>query len=244
MSTVVTFIISNLVAFILGYIANILASPHASRFRDWINNGPIREVLKLGQDDVVVVVPLHKVEQGRSLPYVAVEDVYALRNIFALLTEMHIQPKIRDPEHIEDVLTKNIISIGGPKRNSFTKVVLSDVKNIEFVDDQTTGETQIRRGPGTRLVSGSYSTPQGQKSGDMALLLRKQNPKNESNVVIVIAGIRGIGTWGASDYLRKHSRALARRLEEKHKHIGFLADIEVEYENLDIRAKLRTVDTV
>lgn len=242
---ILTNLVSVIVSFIVGYMTNVLAGPHTRRFTDWINTGPIRKVLQLGPSDVVVVIPLHKIENGRRLPYVAVEDVYALRNVLALLAKMgRTIPSIRDPEHLDGVVTKNLITIGGPNRNSFTKYILSAQEKIKFVDDQVTGHTEIHRGTGTRHTSASYSKPEGEQSSDMAVLLRCQNPKNESNVVIVIAGIRGIGTWGASDYLRKEAEALAGELDERQKHTGFLAEIAVDYEKLDIRGKLVHIEAM
>jgi hypothetical protein len=107
------------------------------RITERIKNRPVGKVLRLGPGDAVVILP-QRIDPNRILPFFAVEDVYALKNVLALLNEMSFKGKIfvRDPDHIADVVAKNIISIGGPEHNSFTKSILSDIqKTIDFVTD-------------------------------------------------------------------------------------------------------------
>ncbi len=66
--------------------------------------------------------------------------------------------------------------------------------------------------------------------------------------MVVFAGIRGIGTWGASDHLRKYAKKLSARVAKDQGDAikqGFLAVIAADYENFDIvQTKVKDVSTV
>lgn len=211
----------------------------------WVTSRPIRKLLRLGLDDTILVMAHHPAETNRLLPNVAIEDVFALRNVLRVLSELEIEtPKIYHPENLSDTdKTKNVISIGGPTRNKFTKQILHAVAGTLIRFDrstQATDQLEIRIGKHKSFRSASYAnaTREGlqSRSRDTALLLRIPNPFNPANEVIVIAGIRGIGTWGASDCLRKSAKTLADELRKKvsNPKAGFLAIIDVVYENFDI----------
>jgi hypothetical protein len=249
---------SSLLGFLLGYVANVLSGLHSTRFKEWIAGGHLRGLLRLGGDEVIVVVPHQASPSNRRLPQVAVEDVLALRNVFEILVELGIRhPRIRHPENLaEPDLKRNIISIGGSFRNSFTKAILERPVNgdiLAFVPSSVDPtQVELKRGNTMSYTSPSYhGTPSDQpraRSKDIAFILRRPNPKNESCSVVLLAGIRGIGTWGASDHLRKQAKRLAarvRRDQEGAAQHGFLAVIEVEYENFDIvQSKVKDVTSV
>lgn len=235
------------ISFLLGYLTNVVSGPHQKRYMDWVGSQPIRRVLGLGNDDVIVVIPHRRTDGNRKLPTVAVEDVLALRNVFELLAEVGIRkPKIRHPENLaEPDRKKNIITIGGSTRNEFTKYILSYPVNADEIKFSPSvrdpDQTELKRGSTAAYLSPSYSSSQTEgvtgRTQDMAVLLRRPNPRNASNSVVVIAGIRGIGTWGASDCLRKQAEALAHNLKSNGNSrlpAGFLALVEVDYENFDI----------
>jgi hypothetical protein len=254
----ISLIISSLIGFLFGYAANVLSGPHSARFKEWIAGGHLRGLLRLGGDEVIIVVPHQTAPSDRRLPQVAVEDVLALRNVFEILAELGIRhPRIRHPENlVEPDLKRNIISIGGSSRNSFTKAILEltvsgDVLAFTQSSIEPT-QIELKRGNTMTYASPSYhGTPSDQpraRSKDVAFILRRPNPKNKSCSVIILAGIRGIGTWGASDHLRKHAKALAARVrrdqEGAAKH-GFLAVVEAEYENFDIvQSRVKDITSV
>lgn len=250
--------ISSVTSLALGYLASVLSAPHARRFTDRVEGRAVRDLLRLNGADVIVVVPHQPGPQNRRLPQLAIEDVLALRNVFDILAEVGIKhPKIRHPENLSDTdLKKDIISIGGSSRNVFTAEVLKAPVNgdiLEFVQSSThDGQIELRRGTTTVYHSPSYTEPPSEQprapSKDVAFILRRPNPKNETASVLLLAGIRGIGTWGASDHLRKHSKALAERVardQGRAMHHGFIALLEVEYENFDIaRTKVKDIASI
>src|SRR5687767_9190557 len=74
-----------LVAFVLGYIANVLSAPHSTWFKQWTTARHLRDLLRLGGEEVIVVVPHQAAPSERRLPQLAIEDVLALRNVFEIL---------------------------------------------------------------------------------------------------------------------------------------------------------------
>ncbi len=157
--------ISSAISFALGFLASVLSAPHARRYRDRVEGGAVRGLLRLKGTDVIVVVPHQPGPQNRRLPQLAVEDVLALRNIFDILAEVGIKhPKIRHPENLsESDLKKNIISIGGSTRNVLTAEVLKAPVNgdvLEFAPSAVhPGQVELRRGTTTIYHSPSYADP-------------------------------------------------------------------------------------
>ena len=102
-------------------------------------------------------------------------------------------------------------------------------------------QIELRRGSSMTYTSPSYiGTPEDQPrapSRDIAFILRRPNPKNEACSVVLLAGIRGIGTWGASDHLRKQAKKLSARIAKNPGNAvenGFLAVLDVDYDNFDV----------
>lgn len=234
-----------LLALVVGFAVGLFVA-RRGWYDKFVINRPLRRVLNLGPGDVRLIIVHHPVGTNRFLPNVALEDVVAQKNVLEVLSELEFEvPKIFHPENLSELDQKmNLISIGGPIRNEFTRRILSNALGdlVQFVPSaQVPDQVEIRLGKGQVYQSASYTDPvrNGVKSRnrDTALLLRMPNPFNAANAVVVIAGIRGLGTWGASDCLRKSAKALARELDKKvaRPKAGFLAIIEVEYENFDIR---------
>ena len=69
---------------------------------------------------------------------------------------------------------------------------------------------------------------------DYAVVTKVTNPWNASTKVIQIAGIRGIGTWGAAECIKKEWHQLHDQLPNKAKDSDFSALIRIEYDNCDI----------
>jgi hypothetical protein len=250
-------VVGLLVSFVLGFLANVLSAPRSKWYLEWIAGRHLRSVLRLGDDEVIIVIPHQSPSGTRRLPQMAVEDVLALRNVFDVLSQLGIKhPKIRHPENLVDPdLKRNIISIGGSSRNVFTRKILELPVNgdlLEFANSATApDQVELRRGSSMTYTSPSYSGMiKGPRapSRDIAIILRRPNPKNETCSVIIVAGIRGIGTWGASDHLRKQAKKLSARIAKnpgKAVKDGFLAVIEVAYDNFDVvQTKIKDVTTV
>ena len=141
-------------------------------------------------------------------------------------------------------------------RNSFTKKVLKLPVNGDLLSFATSptavDQIELKRGNTITYTSPSYIDPPEDKPqarrGDIAFILRRPIPKNELCSVVVFAGVRRIGTWGASDHLRKYAKKLSARVAKDQGNAikqGFLAVIAADYENFDIvQTKVKDVSTV
>lgn len=69
---------------------------------------------------------------------------------------------------------------------------------------------------------------------DYAIVTKVTNPWNEKNKVVWVAGIRGIGTWGAAECIKKEWRQIYDQLPPQKKDCDFSAFLKIEYDNCDI----------
>lgn len=72
---------------------------------------------------------------------------------------------------------------------------------------------------------------------DHAVLVKATNPWDFSKKVLILAGIRGIGTWGAGEFLKKEWPEIYNRKNSKNglkKGGDFTAVIRVNYNKCDL----------
>jgi hypothetical protein len=74
---------------------------------------------------------------------------------------------------------------------------------------------------------------------DIAMVIRTDNPYNPKTKVLIIAGIRGIGTWGAAKYLRQNAKELNKITKGK----DFACLLKVTYDRWRIK-KVEISDTM
>ena len=122
---------------------------------------------------------------------------------------------------------QNVVLICSPKANLITKEIFKTkpdlIKNIDFkiCKEGEYPDSWYIVFEGANLESPSYKqteqySQQGKKPEDevledYALLARIPNPWNENKKLIIVSGIRGIGTWGAARCLREHTDEIMRR---------------------------------
>lgn len=250
--------LSVVASYVGGYLTNVLSGPHTESFKGWVQSGDLRKLLQLGREEVIIVLPHQTESKSRELPQIAVEDALALKNVFEILGDIGVKhPKIRHPSNLsESDRKRNIISIGGSMTNSFTAEVLElpladgklDFKRSETHPDQVV----LKRGDSITYTSPSYASPRPvnaqDKIPDIGFILRRPNPRNPVSTILVLAGIRGRGTWGASDHLRKNAKKLHARVKKDGENAldrGFLAVLDVDYENFDItRTRIKDISSV
>ena len=250
-STAIATVIALLAGYRLSILANIRSAPAAEKYKKSIEYAELSNLLDLKKSNkpVIIVISHRQIDASRGWrPNFASEDVLAMRNIIEMLSTLgYKHTRIMHPNNMTDEDKKhNVISIGGPDSNSYTAATLPNVKRpmtIQFKPELRSPEHfHIRLGDNSRYHSATYDLADSAdqliaKTADMAILLRIKNPLNPSSTVIIMAGIRGIGTWGASDYLRKHQRALNQALLSDlggAPDRGFLAVVESHYEKYDI----------
>ncbi|HWN08716.1 MAG TPA: hypothetical protein VNO50_05485 [Pyrinomonadaceae bacterium] len=145
-----------------------------------------------------------------------------------------------------------MIIFSGPKRNAFTGEVLEKIKQqgrnvLDFRKVSENPEQWQIFSDIFQCHSPSYAQEEiAQNAGreavtetleDVAMIFKITNPWNGANKIVIIAGIRGIGTWGAADYLRKRADELYRSKSgtgQYKKDGDFAALLKVTYENYNI----------
>lgn len=240
-------ILSLIVPTLLGGITSYVAQAAYEKRQLRVKSVAEREIFSFGNRELLFVVPHRGREADSIMPRVAVEDVLAMKNILAIAARLgrDLNTQVRDASHLtDDDRKKNIISFGGSKVNRFTAEILDDWKraSFRFEGDSNTGHWSLRRDLDTVYSSPSHkfadqAAPELARD-DVGLVLKLRNPNNTESLVLVIAGIRGIGTWGATDCLRKHIQDVhaKKRGDSDFKKTGeFSMVIAAKYAKFDIK---------
>jgi len=168
-----------------------------------------------------------------------------------------IKAKRPPPDHVrnpslltlQDKQQNNLILICSIKQNSVTNDALSQLRSTlrprlaervpYFEEIAGTNELQIRWEAGTVYQSPSYKQT-GSERTDIAMIVKTKSPWGAQKRILIIAGIRGIGTWGAAEFLKKWWRPLYKQKgSDRHhgmsKQGDFAALVRVHYKDLDIK---------
>lgn len=212
-------------------------------------NRHLWSLLNFGPGDVFFVFP-HRVGYKGILPPVAAEDFLAINNITRVLNSMgwRYSTHMRDTEQIRDNREGNLVTLGSPRTNEFARQALDELSQrhlcpfrFQEVRDKP-GHWEIACEGGLLFASSTFeqeeaalaagSSVAGAELDDVAVLAKFDNPYNAPNKLLVLAGVRGIGTWGASDYLRKNAPELHERKSASgpySKDGNFVAYVGVKY---------------
>lgn len=188
---------------------------------------------------------------GRLIPWLAIEDFLAINNIISV----YIRIGRRPPDHFKtcnflvesDEKHNNLILICSSKSNTATKEALDLLRAQydRFKDrvpyfEKVPGKEQIQ----IRFKKGVYPSESYDQKGsvqdDIAMIVKARNPWAGQHRVLIVAGIRGIGTWGAAEFLKKwweplyHAKEASRKRGTS-KQGNFAAIVSVHYENYDIK---------
>lgn len=197
--------------------------------------------------------PLEPAHEMRPpiLPRTSTEDFLAANNIIGAYLQIGWDPPahIRQPDRLlpEDRSENNLILLCSSHRNEATKEAIEKLRSLnpEFSDlipifeiDETTKNRQIRWNKGT-FPSESFSQ-EGPTYNDTAVIVKAQNPWARDRKILIVAGIRGFGTWGAGEFLRKSLNELydekrKSRAKRISKTGNFVALVNVEYKDFDIK---------
>jgi hypothetical protein len=244
-----------MVDLILGIVAALIASAVFTiglRYHKQINDTkPFSRIHGFSKDErVVIVFPGRQSNPSSGLlkdRLVTFEDMLAVNYVERILTlsgwkddlidfrENHSFEKldVHDP-------AKNVVLICSPRSNSVTRKYLDLIKENASLDwdfeVDADGHMSISAGGG-RWVSASYSQEETLRRDDLSIeestiddiaaVIRTDNPFNPATKVLIVAGIRGVGTWGAAKYLRQHAKDLVRRTGGK----DFACLLKVRYTN-------------
>lgn len=184
----------------------------------------------------------------------AIEDFLAINNTISslILVGAQVDLKVRDSKHLTESEKKqaNLILICSSKTNEITEEALNQLRdNMPHARDlipsfERVGNNQVF----IRWNRGSYPsdsfTQQGPEFDDIAIIVKAQSPWAGQRKILIIAGIRGFGTWGAAECLKKWWQPIyAKKCSSRGRHCSktgdFAALIGVKYRENDIKeAKL------
>lgn len=102
----------------------------------------------------------------------------------------------------EDVRTENLVIVCGPKTNKFLEAILAEFPSL-------LGSIAVQLGPQPALIYKGVPhlyTP----NQDWALMAIKKNPYNPDRRIIILFGLRSIGTKGAGSFFANPGWAKAR----------------------------------
>jgi hypothetical protein len=212
------------------------------------------------------------------LPRGASEDFFAIDNLSRVLQRMgqkHYHLRTADVFMAPGSManwSNNVVTIGSPRSNMFTRRALRELKSpFKFGRDRK-GVWWVRRDQDPGKCKCKSRALQQQEANarkiqqeanarkkpaaelaldDVAVIAKYRNPfsPNNDNLLLMIAGVRGIGTWGATHYLREKAGELYERkggrpksgwlpiltsYRPNGKDGEFIAFVSIKYENFSI----------
>ncbi len=210
-----------------------------------------RALLSGIDNPLLFVFPPREEVDSAVLPRISVEDFLAINNIISALIQIGWKGeyKIRDTQHLseDDKKKYNMIFICSSKTNEKTGEVLEKLRSINnrmndlvpYFEKDDSNRVQIKWNKGT-YPSDSYDQ-EGPELNDIAIVVKARSPWAGQRKIMVVAGIRGFGTWGAAECLKKwwkviyHAKgsSIKRHMSKKG---DFVALLNIRYESYDIKA--------
>jgi hypothetical protein len=239
--------------FLLSIVGALIGAMIQRKYDKKHERRPLAQLLNFGHDELVFVFPHRDYEQKSILPRTSTEDFMAINNFISALINLEWKGKVslRHSTNVDDAAKKhNLVVICSTKSNTFTTECQQILKSsgkffcYSFQDDPSRPNTVLTCSPwDEHCQSPSYKQEQGispqrlaeQHLDDYAIITKVHNPWNADNILIIVAGIRGIGTWGAAEFLKKKWMMIYDLLPEGKKDSEFSALIQVSYERYDIK---------
>lgn len=216
---------------------------------------PLNQLLNFGPDQLLFVFPHREEIPEAILPRTSTEDFLAMNNFISALLNIGWTRKVgvRDTHRISASDKKrNLVIICSPKSNDLTAQFqqrLEDQRLQVFLfrkgDDQPwhicdrdgTFHSKSWEQEAAYVKAGvDRRDLPGKTFEDYALITKVANPWNERNKVVLLAGIRGIGTWGAAECIKKEWQQIYDQLPRDRRDCDFSALLRIEYDNCDITA--------
>lgn len=214
---------------------------------------PLSQLLNFGPENLLVVFPPRDESPEAILPRTSTEDFLAMNNFISALLNMGWSRKVgvRDTTRLTEAdKRRNLVVICSPKSNTFAGTLQKELKRLypnafTFVSGQ---EVCIRDRDGADIHSKSYKQIKDHLAAgvakselpskayeDYAVVAKVTSPWNDRAKVVWVAGIRGIGTWGAAECIKKEWQQIYDKLPDGRKEHDFSALVRVEYDNSDIK---------
>ncbi len=240
--------------FILSIVAGFIGAAIQRVVDRRAEKRPLNQLLNFGNDELLFVFPHREELPEAILPRTSTEDFIAMNNVISALIKVGWGRRIsvRDTTHLSGADKKrNLVIICSPKSNDFSREFQRELEKagtsffrFDLRDDSN--EWLITDGDG-KFFSESYSQEKqymeegcrrhelpSKSFDDYAVITKRVNPWNDKNKIVVVAGIRGVGTWGAAECLKKEWRQIYDSLGEHEKDTDFSALLKIRYDNCDI----------
>lgn len=241
--------------FILSIVAGLIGAKIQRKIDRYGETRPLNQLLNFGKDDLLLVFP-HREEITKAiLPRTSTEDFLAMNNFISALITLEWNRKIgvRDTRHHSPNARdkkRNLVIICSPKSNSFAGEFQTQLKQkgLQFFSFEPISDDIWRISDGHGEVKSKSYEQEAEyiKSGverhllptmsfeDYAVITKVANPWNSENKILLLAGIRGIGTWGAAECIKKKWKQIYAQVPNTQKDIDFSALLRISYHNCDI----------
>ncbi|MCP4663499.1 MAG: hypothetical protein GY856_49570 [bacterium] len=242
-------------SFIVGVITSVLGSILVITLVRSRKSRPLSRFLNFNGDKLIFIFPHRKPDFTSILPHTSTEDFLAVNNFISALLKAGIEMRIiaKDDGHIkESDRNEDLVAICSPKSNSFSRevqeVLLDNGYDMYYFKQLPDSDRWV-------IADGDIGQYQSRSYDAMAKLLEKKVPKNEipqhifedvailSKVVnpwnsvskiFIVAGIRGIGTWGAAECIKKKWQDIYNHPALRDKTGEFSALLKITYSDYDI----------
>jgi len=235
-----------------------LATLSAGYLKELRRKRKLGAILGFAREQVTFVYPA-RVDQFSEparniLPRTSTEDFLAMNNIMSALLRIHwsgeAKLKIAADFREEDRAT-DLILICSPFSNPAAETTLRELYQKypslpTFEREQASNRYYIRAGT-EYYYSSTYDVvdrciasgqrPEEAEMVDYGVIIKAPNPWDATNTVLLVAGIRGIGTWGAAEFLKKRWQDIIdrKRHDGQHRRWGpFAAVVEVKFSRGDL----------
>jgi len=241
------------IAFLLGFVA-ALSGAYVFALLQALSRRPrLARVLKFDRrHDVLILYPPRDTNVPEPiLPTISIEDFMAIYNIQRLLASAGWDPnriRMKDMTHWCDDprdQQQNLVLLCAPWRNTVTQQAMQGLAHVRerydiSLDKGPDGLKHMRFRCGQFFDTTHEQIDALGKEGipastgpldDYALVLTAARGEwAQHGPVLVLSGLRGIGTWGAANHLRRHARGLEKRAGSR----GFAIALSVRYGRWDI----------
>jgi hypothetical protein len=239
--------------FVLSIGAGVIGAYVQRRLDRRAERRPLNQLLDFGPDSLLFIFPHRDTSPEAILPRTSTEDFLAMNNFISALLNIGWSRKIgvRDVTRVTEAdKRRNLVIICSPRSNTVASTFQQELRRSHpnaFAFETVADKVCITDGDGARYESKSYEQVRhyigaglanqdlpGKTYEDFAVVTKVTSPWNDKMKVVWVAGIRGIGTWGAAECVKKEWRQIYDQLPPDGKNCDFSALLKVEYDNCDI----------
>lgn len=219
----------------------------------------LKKLVPFSRDSTLYLIypPRHGGEEG-LLPKTSSEDFMAINNMISAFLSLGWNSNrfvVRDTDRVTGEHEKqNMVIFCSPKSNELAerlqqKLLQDGVNFYHFREVSVHGFKQwVLNGGGALYVSPAVTAEHRHRQAgdekplhsetleDVAVVTSIRNPWNPDTRILWIAGVRGVGTWGAAETVKKWHKQLytVLRRTKARKTGSFSALLRITYSNSDI----------